>query len=76
MSSRRVLPPVRYGRQWEEVIDTAGKYADGQIRKARTSITLDGKSMVVLRAYEAPEEEPDASVAASVAAYAKTPQDQ
>jgi isoamylase len=70
------LPPVRYGRQWEEVIDTAGKYADGQIRKARTSITLDGKSMVVLRAYEAPEEEPDASVAASVAAYAKTPQDQ
>ena len=70
------LPPVRYGRQWEEVIDTAGKYADGQIRKARTSITLDGKSMVVLRAYEAPEEEPDASVAASVAAYAKAPQDQ
>ena len=70
------LPPVRYGRQWEEVIDTAGKYADGQIRKARTSIVLEGKSMVVLRAYEAPEEEPDASVAASVAAYAKTPQDQ
>ncbi|MFE7632194.1 glycogen debranching protein GlgX [Kocuria sp. NPDC057446] len=70
------LPPVRYGRQWEEVIDTAGKYADGQIRKARTSITLDGKSMVVLRAYESPEEEPDASVAASVAAYAKAPQDQ
>ena len=70
------LPPVRYGRQWEEVIDTAGKYADGQIRKASTSITVDGKSVVVLRAYEAPEEEPDASVAASVAAYAKTPQDQ
>ncbi|MEX5261874.1 glycogen debranching protein GlgX [Kocuria sp. CPCC 205263] len=70
------LPPVRYGRQWEEVIDTAGKYADGQIRKARTSIVLEGKSMVVLRAYEAAEEEPDASVAASVAAYAKTPQDQ
>ncbi|MFI7495235.1 glycogen debranching protein GlgX [Kocuria sp. M4R2S49] len=70
------LPPVRYGRQWEEVIDTAGKYADGQIRKARTSIVLEGKSMVVLRAYEAPEEEPDASVAASVAAYAKVPQDQ
>lgn len=70
------LPPVRYGRQWEEVIDTAGKYADGQIRKARTSITLEGKSMVVLRAYETPEEEPDASVAASVAAYAKAPQDQ
>ncbi|WP_298584476.1 glycogen debranching protein GlgX [uncultured Kocuria sp.] len=70
------LPPVRYGRQWEEVIDTAGKYADGQIRKARSSIALEGKSMVVLRAYETPEEEPDASVAASVAAYAKTPQDQ
>ena len=70
------LPPVRYGRQWEEVIDTAGKYADGQIRKARSSIVLEGKSMVVLRAYEAPEEEPDASVAASVAAYAKSPQDQ
>ncbi|MEX5297640.1 glycogen debranching protein GlgX [Kocuria sp. CPCC 205292] len=70
------LPPVRYGRLWEEVIDTAGKYADGQVRKARSSIVLEGKSMVVLRAYEAPEEEPDASVAASVAAYAKAPQDQ
>ncbi|MEX5295136.1 glycogen debranching protein GlgX [Kocuria sp. CPCC 205268] len=70
------LPPVRYGRQWEEVIDTAGKYADGQVRKARSSIVLEGKSMVVLRAYETPEEEPDASVAASVAAYAKAPQDQ
>ncbi|MFI7481423.1 glycogen debranching protein GlgX [Kocuria sp. M1R5S2] len=70
------LPPVRYGKRWEEVIDTAGKYADGQVRRARTTITLEGKSMVVLRAYEAPEEEPDASVAASVAAYAKAPQDQ
>jgi glycogen operon protein len=70
------LPPVRYGKRWEEVIDTAGKYADGQIRRARSAITLEGKSMVVLRAYEDPEVEPDASVAASVAAYAKSPQDQ
>ncbi|GAA1748793.1 glycogen debranching protein GlgX [Kocuria aegyptia] len=70
------LPPVRYGKRWEEVVDTAGKYADGQIRRARSTITLEGKSMVVLRAYEEAEEEPDASVAASVAAYAKAPQDQ
>jgi isoamylase len=70
------LPPVRYGRRWEAVLDTAGQHSDGQIRNARSSITLDGRSMVVLRAYEEPEEEPDASVAASVAAYAKSPQDQ
>ncbi|GGG51262.1 glycogen operon protein GlgX homolog [Kocuria dechangensis] len=70
------LPPVRYGRQWEAVLDTAGEHSDGQIRKARSTLTLAGKSMVVLRAYEQPEEEPDASVAASVAAYAKAPQDQ
>ena len=70
------LPPARYGRLWEEILDTAGKHSDGQVRKARSSLTLDGKSMVVLRAYEEPEVEPDASVAASVAAYAKAPQDQ
>ncbi|GEO95041.1 glycogen debranching protein GlgX [Kocuria turfanensis] len=70
------LPPARYGRQWEEILDTAGKHSDGQIRKARSSITLEGKSTVVLRAYEAPEEEPDASVAASVAVYSRTPTDQ
>jgi glycogen operon protein len=70
------LPPVRYGRQWEAVLDTAGEHSDGQIRKARSTLTLAGKSMVVLRAYEQPEGEPDASVAASVAAYAKAPQDQ
>ncbi|MUN62369.1 glycogen debranching protein GlgX [Kocuria sediminis] len=70
------LPPARYGRQWEEILDTAGQHSDGQIRKARSSITLEGKSTVVLRAYEAPEEEPDASVAASVAVYARTPSDQ
>ncbi|ALU40645.1 glycogen debranching protein [Kocuria flava] len=70
------LPPARYGRQWEEILDTAGEHADGQIRRSRSTITLRGKSMVVLRAYEEPEEEPDASVAASVAVYAQTPQDQ
>jgi isoamylase len=70
------LPPARYGKRWEEVIDTAGKYAEGRIRKARSTMVLEGKSMVVLRAYEEPEVEPDASVAASVAAYAKSPQDQ
>ncbi|MGX5356738.1 glycogen debranching protein GlgX [Kocuria sp. KH4] len=70
------LPPARYGRQWEEILDTAGRHSDGQIRKARSAITLEGKSTVVLRAYEAPEEEPDASVAASVAVYVRTPADQ
>ncbi|MCJ8505702.1 glycogen debranching protein GlgX [Kocuria flava] len=70
------LPPARYGRQWEEILDTAGEHADGQIRRSRSTITLRGKSMVVLRAYEEPEEEPDASVAASVAVYAQAPQDQ
>ena len=70
------LPAANYGEKWEEILDTAGEHGDGEIRDHSTQITLAGKSTVVLRAWEAPEEEPDASVAASVAAYAQAPQAQ
>lgn len=47
------------------------------MREHSSVLQMDGKSTVLLRAWEEPEEEPDASVAASVAAsaavYAETP---
>jgi isoamylase len=70
-----VLPPQEYADQWEHMIDTAGERADSEILKADGRITVAAKSLVVLRAYSEPEEEPDHSVAASLAALAKTPHD-
>ena len=49
-------------------MDTAGEHADGAVRGHSSTLRMAGKSTVLLRAWEAPEEEPDASVAASVAA--------
>ncbi|MCG7423963.1 glycogen debranching protein GlgX [Kocuria rhizophila] len=71
------LPPAEYGLKWEEILDTAGRHSDGDVREHSSVLQMDGKSTVLLRAWEEPEEEPDASVAASVAAsaavYAETP---
>ena len=64
------LPPAEYGYQWEEIMDTAGKHGGGAVREHSTVLSMEGKSTVLLRAWEEPEEEPDASVAASVAASA------
>ncbi|GAA3688529.1 glycogen debranching protein GlgX [Arthrobacter ginkgonis] len=65
------LPTRKYGAKWEQVIDTAGTYADSPPVAADSTLTVRGRSMVVLRA-ENPEEEPapDHSVAASLAALA------
>ncbi|NHU84796.1 glycogen debranching protein GlgX [Kocuria sp. JC486] len=63
------VPAETYGAKWEELLDTAGEHGDGSVLDHSTSFTLKAKSVVVLRQYEEPEEEPDVSVAASVAAY-------
>ncbi|NKX52218.1 glycogen debranching enzyme, partial [Arthrobacter deserti] len=65
-----VLPSKEYSAQWEAVIDTAGEYAESKPLRAGRKITVQAKSMVVLRAYEEAEVEPDHSVAASLAALA------
>ena len=61
------LPPEEYAAAWDVVIDTAGREPDGPLA-AGAATTLAGRSVLVLRAHAPVEEEPDSSVAASVAA--------
>jgi isoamylase len=63
------IPSKEYAPMWDEVIDTAGEYADSAPIPAEGRITVAAKSLVVLRAHEE-EEEHDHSVAASLAALA------
>ncbi|PWC07807.1 glycogen debranching protein GlgX [Mycetocola zhujimingii] len=61
------LPPEEYSAEWEIVVDTAGEGADSVPRAAGSTQTVKGRSLLVMRAYTAPEAEPDHSVAASLA---------
>ncbi|WP_246179906.1 glycogen debranching protein GlgX [Kocuria coralli] len=63
------VPAAAYGKKWEELLDTAGKHGDGSVLRSSRRFTLKAKSVVVLRQWEEPEDDPDVSVAASVAAY-------
>ncbi|MBP2215745.1 glycogen debranching protein GlgX [Arthrobacter sp. CAN_C5] len=67
------LPPREYAPAWDEVIDTAGKFADSDSIPSEATITLEAKSMVVLRAHTETEDL-DHSVAASLAALANSHQ--
>ncbi|MFF2315464.1 glycogen debranching protein GlgX [Arthrobacter sp. NPDC058097] len=66
------LPPDEYAPAWDVIIDTAGEGADSKPADAGTILSVAAKSLVVLRAHSAPEEEPDHSVAASLAALTQT----
>ncbi len=61
------LPPEEYSPAWEIVVDTAGAGADSEPRPAASVQTVQARSLLVMRAYTAPEAEPDHSVAASLA---------
>ncbi|TFC95718.1 MULTISPECIES: glycogen debranching protein GlgX [Cryobacterium] len=61
------LPSAEYAAEWEIVVDTAGEGADAVPRSAGSLHTVISRSLVVLRAYHAPETAPDRSVAASLA---------
>jgi glycogen operon protein len=61
------LPGAEYADAWETVVDTAGAGADSEPIKATATIPVAAKAVVVLRAYTAPDSEPDHSVAASLA---------
>ncbi len=62
------LPVGDYAPKWEVVIDTAGEHAEDAVTiDGGAKLTISAKTMMVLRAYSAPEEEPDHSVAASLA---------
>jgi glycogen operon protein len=64
------LPSAEYSDSWDVVIDTAGEAADSQIFAAGAQVTVDARSMVVLRVHKEQEVEPDHSVAASLTAQA------
>ncbi|MET1034458.1 MAG: glycogen debranching protein GlgX [Arthrobacter sp.] len=64
------LPSEEYGAVWDQVIDTAGAYADAKPVDAGSKVTVVGRSMLVLRAHEQDDADPDHSVAASLAALA------
>jgi glycogen operon protein len=61
------LPAEEYAAAWDVVIDTAGRSADSEPKSAGDTFTLEGRSMLVLRAHTEPVVEPDHSVAASLA---------
>jgi glycogen operon protein len=65
------LPDEEYSQYWEVLIDTAAQADAYEPLKAKATLTLDAKSMVVLRAYSGPEAEVDTSAAASLASRAE-----
>ncbi len=67
------LPPDEYSPQWEVVLDTAGTSPGTATVAAGTNLEVADKSVLILRAHTAPTEEPDHSVAASLAALAAGP---
>jgi glycogen operon protein len=66
------LPSVEFSERWEVVVDTAGAAADSPPRTAGSTITIAGRSVVVLRAFHE-QADGDHSVAASLAAQAGAP---
>jgi isoamylase len=67
-----VLPSAEFSGSWEIVIDTSGELADSAPRRAGDTLPVIAKSLVVMRAWVAPEVEIDHSVAASLSAQAGT----
>ena len=66
------LPAAEFAERWEVVVDTAGASADSGTRNADSTITIAGRSVVVLRAFQE-QSNGDHSVAASLAAQAGAP---
>lgn len=64
------LPPEEYAEAWDVALDTGDALDEAEICKAGTPIALESRSLVVLRQHAGPEEEPDHSVAASLASQA------
>jgi glycogen operon protein len=63
------LPPTEYSESWDVIIDTGGVADDARTYAAGDRFELKSHSTVVLREHREPEQEPDHSVAASLAGY-------
>jgi glycogen operon protein len=66
------LPPEEYAAAWDVVIDTGGSADTAPTLDAGATLSLTTHSLVVLREHAEPEQEPDHSVAASLASLADT----
>ncbi len=64
------LPPEEYAAAWDVVINTGGSADDSVTCQAGSTFHIETRSLLVLQEHQAPEAEPDHSVAASVAAQA------
>jgi glycogen operon protein len=65
------LPAAEFAEAWDAVIDTAAAQVTHDPVPAGATVELPGRSLVVLREYLEPEDEPDYSVAASLVAMAE-----
>ncbi|MEZ3161269.1 glycogen debranching protein GlgX [Microbacterium sp. BWT-B31] len=66
------IPPVKFSPQWDVVVDTAGRLADSHVIDPGGVVTVEARSMVVMREHREKENDPDHSVAASLAALAES----
>ena len=66
------LPPDEFARAWDVVIDTSGAADTASTMAASKTFQIDTRTVVVLQEHAEPEDEPDHSVAASIAALAQT----
>jgi glycogen operon protein len=66
------LPPDEFARAWDVVIDTSGAADTASTLAASEKFQIATRTVVVLQEHADAEEEPDHSVAASVAALAQT----
>ncbi|WP_104108153.1 glycogen debranching protein GlgX [Nocardioides sp. 616] len=64
------LPSEEYAAGWEVVVDTAAARIDSEELWPESTLTIEGRSLVVLCEYSEPETEPETSVAASLVALA------
>jgi glycogen operon protein len=64
-----VLPPDEYAAAWDIVIDTGSERGADPV-PAGSTLSVEARTVVVLREHTKPEIEPDLSAAASVAAQA------
>lgn len=61
------IPEVEFSPKWDVVVDTAGQHANTEPVEPGSSLSLPGRSLMVLREHEVPEPEVGHTVAASLA---------
>jgi isoamylase len=63
-----LIPAVEFSPEWDVIVDTAGVHADSDPIEPGSTLSVPGRSLMVLREHELPDAPVDHSVAASLAA--------